>query len=286
VKSELRSETEGSGINGSGNGEFSSRPVDCPDCILPNQADADFPLMLPRQHNGHHNNLVVSESFSILRSRLLKVHNKLGIKSVVITSAESGDGKTVVAVNLAMSLAQLGSKRILLIDGDLRAGDTTRILNLKYQPGIADFLQGNKGFEAVIHVVGSPSLSIAPTGFVPNRVLPEILEGPCWSEFLEQAKEKFDLIIVDCLPASAPVADVELVTAPCDAILLVVYMRHTRREALKRATARMDSKKFLGIILNNSDEIYKHDYSYYDSGSRSSPQPDRSHPRKWGKPYL
>jgi capsular exopolysaccharide synthesis family protein len=265
VKSELKIQTDILGIRGAGrNEEVPPTKIDAAPKVQPIPANANFPLLLPWcESNGDHNNLVVSEAFSVLRSRLLSVQNKLGIKSVVFTSAESGDGKTLVATNVAMSLAQLASKRILLVDGDLRAGDATRILNLKDSPGVVDFLLGNKPFEEVTHVAGFPHLSIAPTGSIPKHALPEILEGPRWAEFLEQAKGRFDLVIVDCLPASAPVADVELVTAPCDAILMVVFMRQTHRAALKRATARLDAKKFLGVVINNCGEIYRYDYSYY-----------------------
>jgi capsular exopolysaccharide synthesis family protein len=221
------------------------------------QADPNFPLVLD------HANQMASESFSILRSRLLSVHNKTGVQSVVITSAEAGDGKTLVAANLALSLGQIGTKRVLLIDADLRAGAATRLLKLKQLPGLGEFLQGRKPFEAVVHPTGFSSLSIAPTGLVAQNTLPQILESPRWSEFIEQAKQKFDLIIVDSLPASAPVADLELLAAHCDAFLFVVQMRQTHRDALKRAVLRLDPKKFLGIVINNAFEIYKYDYDYY-----------------------
>jgi protein-tyrosine kinase len=221
------------------------------------QADPNHPLVLD------HANQMASESFSILRSRLLSVHSKTGIQSIVITSAEAGDGKTLVAANLALSLGQIGTKRVLLVDADLRAGAATRLLKLKQLPGLGEFLQGRKPFEAVVHPTGFSSLSIAPTGLVTQNTLPQILESPRWSEFIEQAKQKFDLIIVDSLPASAPVADLELLAAHCDAFLFVVQMRQTHRDALKRAVLRLDPKKFLGIVINNAFEIYKYDYDYY-----------------------
>jgi protein-tyrosine kinase len=221
------------------------------------QADPNFPLVLD------HSNQMASEAFSILRSRLLSVHSKTGIQSIVITSAEAGDGKTLVAANLALSLGQIGTKRVLLVDADLRAGTATRLLKLKQLPGLGEFLQGRKPFEAVVHPTGFSSLSIAPTGLITQNTLPQILESPRWSEFIEQAKQKFDLIIVDSLPASAPVADLELLAAHCDAFLFVVQMRQTHRDALKRAVLRLDPKKFLGVVINNAFEIYKYDYDYY-----------------------
>jgi len=136
-------------------------------------------------------------------------------------------------------------------------------------PGLGDFLQGRRSFESVMHVTEFPALSIVPTGLVPSKACPQILEGPKWTEFIEQAKLKFDLIIVDSLPLSAPVADLELLTAPCEAILFVVYMRQTNRRALQRVTSRLDPKKFLGIIVNNADEIYDYDYNYYTIRSQA-----------------
>jgi capsular exopolysaccharide synthesis family protein len=220
--------------------------------------NADFPLVLDRHH------LAAAETFSILRSRLLAVHSKLGTRSVVISSAQSGDGKTLVATNLAISLGKLGSKRILFVDGDLRAGTATRVLKLNDLPGLADYLQGKRSFESVVHVTEFPALAVVPTGVVANDTLPQMLEGPRWAEFLEQAKLRNDLVIVDSLPLSAPVADLELLTAPCDAILFVVYMRRTNRQALQRVNAQLDSKKFLGVIINNADEIYDYDKNYYN----------------------
>ncbi len=225
------------------------------------QTRPNFPLVLDNDQAE------AREAFCILRSRLLNVHKKLGTRSVLITSAEAGDGKTLVATNLALSLGQLGRKRILLVDGDLRVGTATRLFNLKQRPGICDFLQEDRPLESVLYPTGFAALSVAPAGFVPPKGLPAILESPRWRQFLEHAKENFDLIIVDSSPATVPVADLELLAVPCDAFLAVVRMRQTHRDALKRIGSRLDVNKLLGVILNNNnvDEIY--DYHYGDYGS-------------------
>jgi capsular exopolysaccharide synthesis family protein len=215
-------------------------------------------------------NPVISESFSILRSRLLGVRRKLGLRSVILTSAEVGDGKTLVATNLAISFGQLSITRVLFVDGDLRTGEATRILKVRHLPGLVDFLQQTKPFEAVVHPTEFASLSVVPTGLVPKTPLPSMLEGPRWSEFLGQARQNFDLIVVDSLPASAPVADLELLAEPCEAILIVVRIRHTHREALKRVAARLDQRKFLGVVINNSNEVYRYDYDYYGLRSHNT----------------
>jgi capsular exopolysaccharide synthesis family protein len=232
------------------------------------QSGPNFPLVLDNNH------VEAIESFSILRSRLLNVHNRLGTRSVLITSPEAGDGKTLAATNLALSFGQLASKRILLVDGDLRVAAVSQIFGLKQAPGVADFLQRKTlTLEAVLHPTGFPALSVTPAGLIPKNTLPAlpaILEGARWREFIEQAKEKFDLIIVDSPPASVPVADLEILAMPCDAFLLVVHMRKTKREALRRVISRLDLKKLLGVVLNNADEIYDYNYGNYDLRSKKN----------------
>lgn len=229
------------------------------------QLDSEFPLVLDPSHT------IAAESFGILRSRLLGVHKSLAIQSVVITSAEAGDGKTLVATNLALSLGQLATKRILLVDGDLRLATASRVFKLQRTSGIGEFLQGAP-FESAVRTTEFPALSVASAGLVPRKALPELFQRQSsrWAEFLEQAKRKFDLIIIDTIPISAHVVDWEILTAPCEALLFVVRMRRTNRQALKRAASRLDQKRLLGVIINNADEIYDYDYGYYYADNPSA----------------
>lgn len=218
---------------------------------------------LPLVSDG--SNGAAAESFSILRSRLLSVHNKLKICSVVITSAESGDGKTLVATNLGLSLSQLGTKRILLVDGDLRIGKVSQIFNIGHKVGVSDFLLANATFGSVICATEIPTLALAGAGTVSKKVVSGLLQGPRWPAFIEKAKKEFDLIVVDTIPVSAPVVDLELLSEPCDAVLLVVRIRQTNRQALKRAASRMNASKFLGVVMNNADEVCEYDYGYLEA---------------------
>lgn len=204
------------------------------------------------------------EAFGILRSRLLGVHSTLGMRTLLITSAEIEEGKTFVSLNLAFSLAQLGHKQILLVDSDLRKSAVTHALQMNGSPGLTDFLQNKVSFESIVRPTTSASLFIVGAGISSNGLLPEILEGSRWAEFLKCAKERFDLVVVDSLPAAAPVADFELLSAPCDKILLVVRLRKTTRDCLVLAMQRIDEKKLLGVVVNDSDQLkkYKH-YGYY-----------------------
>jgi capsular exopolysaccharide synthesis family protein len=190
------------------------------------------------------------------------------IRTVVIASPQKQDGKSLTSANLAISLAQLRRERILLIDGDLRLNGITRLLGLQGRTGVADFLQQRANFESCIKATTLPHLYVAPAGNVSEESLPAILEGAGWPEFLNRGKSEFGFIIVDSVPISAPIADFELLLAACDALLLVVHVRKTTREALD-FTAQQVNGKLLGVVVNNFEPRADSDYRSYYSGKKS-----------------
>jgi protein-tyrosine kinase len=230
--------------------------------IVPNQ---DKPLII------NADDPVAIEAFSILRSRLLKACEP-DKRAILITSAEQGEGKTVVAVNLALSLAQLGQKRILLVDSDLRVCGVTHMLDVYNRYGLADFLRSEQPLESVIHPTNIRNLSVVPAGQDPTKSLPEVLEGARWSEFIAAAKKHFDMIVVDSLPFTAPVVDLELLMAPCDNFVLTIQIGKTRRTNIRRVAQWMDKQKLLGIVVNNADKLKDGSYSssYYGRPSNGA----------------
>jgi non-specific protein-tyrosine kinase len=220
--------------------------------------DQESPLII------NTNDPIASEAFGILRSRLLKACEQ-SKKTVLLTSAEQGEGKTVVAINLALSLAQLGQKRILLVDSDLRVCGVTGFLGVGDRYGLADFLRSERPIEAVIYPTNYSYLSVVPAGQTPTKLLPEILEGGRWVEFINAVKERFDLIVIDSLPITAPVVDLELLTAPCDGVLITVQIGKTHRSNLNRIVRWADKQKLLGVIVNNAGKLKDGSYSssYY-----------------------
>jgi protein-tyrosine kinase len=247
---EQSTKTDGTSAQLSKNGTVQIRP------------NPNAPLVINRH------DIIAQEAFGILRSRLLKA-NETGIQTILVTSSEQGEGKTVVAINAALSLAQLEQKRILLVDGDMRAGGVTEFLSLETRSGLCNYLRGEKPIEAVIHATNFPFLSVVPAGQTPEGALPEALEGSHWPEFLQQVKEQFDLIIVDALPISAPVVDLELLLSPCDAYLVTVQIGKTPRSSMERLAQWMDRKKFLGVIVNNADKLNDGSYLYGYYGSKN-----------------
>jgi capsular exopolysaccharide synthesis family protein len=219
------------------------------------RSNAKYPLLVDPQHKQ------AAEYFGILRTRLLNARAKSGLGSVLVTSAQKQEGKSLICINLAISLAQLNRDRILLVDGDLRMKGLSSVLELEQAPGLSDFLQDRTSFEACVRATSLSHLSVVSAGEIAEELVPAALEGPRWVEFLDLAKRDFGLIVVDSVPITAPIADFELLLAGCDSALLVVQLRRAKWEALEVASARMNGK-LLGIIVNNSEPSDLDHYSY------------------------
>ena len=129
--------------------------------------------------------------------------------------------------------------------------------------GLGDFLQRQEPFESCTRVTTLPHLYVTPSGCAPETLLPALLESPRLVEFLDRAKRDFALIIVDSVPASALIADFELLLAACDSALLVVQLRKTTSGALDTTLERLGGK-LLGTVVNNA-EPRADDYRYYRS---------------------
>jgi len=225
-------------------------------------ADPAYPLLLDEEQ------VVAAERFSVLRTRVLNAYAKSGIRSVMITSPQTAEGKSLICINLALSLAQLGKGPILLVDADLRVRGISRLFGAEEDSGVGDFLEGRATLNASIRKTNVPFLFVASAGKLSEESLPAVLEGRRWPEFLEQAKQQFKFIIVDSVPVAAPIADFELLSAACDAVLLIVHLRKTTREALTLTMQRLDSK-LLGLVINNIDVRVGSDYhSYYHTKKR------------------
>jgi len=155
--------------------------------------------------------------------------------------------------------SQLHDKRVLLLDGDIRTGGLTRLLNFTPLPGLADVLSGRCSPESAVLETNHPNLYVCGSGSTALSP-PELYAGHRWHEFIQWCNESFQLVVVDA-PPIMNLADVELMTAACDGVLLVVRGRHTRRDVLQKSARQLDAKKLLGVVYNISVGIH-HKYYY------------------------
>jgi capsular exopolysaccharide synthesis family protein len=163
---------------------------------------------------------------------------------LAVVSAESGEGRTRLAANLAVSLAQLG-RRTLLIDADLRRPRQHQVFDLPGpHGGLAALLADPSAAEAIQAVDDMAPLFVLPSGTVPAHPL-ELLESPGFTALLAELSQRFDHILLDT-PAYTAGSDVLAICARCQASLLVVRPQHTRT---RHARALIDALRHSGTLM-------------------------------------
>ena len=213
------------------------------------------------------------EAYRALRTKLVRFQSTQGVRSVVISSAEAGEGKTVSALNLALSMAQLPSQRVLLIDADLRTFGLSVATGAVETPGLAEVLEGQVSFEQAILATNIPNLFIVGAG-EPKRPPGDLFAGPSFKEFIGRCNEVFSMVLVDCPPLMG-LADFEVVSAACDGVLLVIRAHKTKRQRLADLVPLLCDRKLLGLVLNGQErQRHKSLYGYYygKNGGNSHPR--------------
>ena len=214
-----------------------------------------------------------AEVFRGLRTSLL-VGMKMQNKTVLqITSTNPHDGKTTISTNLAVSIAN-SNRRVLLIDGDLRSPNLHSIFGIANGTGLSNYLHEEKQFDDVLLTTPVENLTLVTAGT--NRTNPaEILSSPLFKKFLDEAREKFDIIVLDTPPVLA-VSDTCIMASEADNVLLVVRAVKNGRPSVMHAAylLREVGANICGIAVNafrshrfynthgDSRESYGYGYGY------------------------
>jgi capsular exopolysaccharide synthesis family protein len=178
-----------------------------------------------------------------------------------VTSALPGDGKTTLASNLAISLAQ-ANKRVLLIDADLRRPRLHVIFDAQREAGLSCVLSGEKSLGEAILATNVRGVDVIPCGFVPPNPA-ELLDSDNFQEMLTSARERYDYVLLDT-PAVLAAADASIVASRADCVLLVIgNSRDGRPAALQaRETVKSVGAQILGVVLNAMQPA-QHEYCRY-----------------------
>ena len=210
----------------------------------------------------------MSEAFRALRTALLLSQAGRPPQVILVTSALPREGKTTAAANLAVTLAQLGD-RTLLIDADLRKPGIGRLLNMtsgKYA-GLSSYLAGVSSLDLVtVQHPSVPNLSAIPTGPLPPNPA-DLLSSHRLADAIAQLRAKFKFIVIDTPPVMAA-TDAVILSVQADGVLLVVRSGETPKEAFTRTRDLLVSVKcrLLGVVLNavnsNAPDYY-YSYRYY-----------------------
>jgi polysaccharide biosynthesis transport protein len=196
---------------------------------------------------------ILAEAFRNLRTSVVYATPDRPPKTMLVTSLQQQDGKTSVSTNTAITLAQLGTGDVLLVDADLRHPDLHRILDVPQTPGLSDLLVGGVGVADVIRPTRIPHLFVIPAGPVPTNPA-ELLFSSRFTQAMAEVGERFTHIVVDSPPMMG-VSDTLVLAPRVEGVILVVRQRHTGRDAAQRAVQMLGSvrARILGVVVNHAD---------------------------------
>ncbi len=205
----------------------------------------------------------ISETYKALRTSIL-LSSVEPVKSFVVTSSVENEGKTTTAINLAISFAQL-EQQVLLVDADLRKPKIHSVFGLDNSVGLSNYLT-RQIIQDIIKKSDIPNLNIIPAGPLPPNPS-ELLSSKRMKDFIDNATERFDIVIFDTAPLIT-VTDTTILSAVANGTVLVIRSGKTSFDLARRATKLLTdaNSRILGTVLNGMDtkkEGYKYLYPYY-----------------------
>lgn len=211
----------------------------------------------------------IVEAFRTIRMGILFAASQKPIKILLVTSSVEGEGKTTTSVNIAVALARMGEK-VLLVDGDLRRRTLHKRFGLDNAKGIGSVIVENADLSAVIRPVAAvKNMSVLTAGpAVPNPA--ELLASERMKEMLASLRGRFDRIIIDSPPV-LPISDPLVLSQLCDGVIMVIRGGTTSRVIAKKACEALEklNANIVGVVMNNvriTDKAYGYYYSYYSYG--------------------
>ncbi len=207
----------------------------------------------------------VATEFRRLYSNLKSRKGTENLKTIMITSAIIGEGKSLTSSLLSMTMADLTKAKIGLVDFDLRRPKLNIYFNLPIENGVSDVLGGKIGIKEICRKTTIPNLTVLCAG-KPNNNPSEIIDRADIPAFFQELKFYFDYIVIDSPPV-IPVSDPLLIADQVDGVLLVVRAGTTQREVVGRAVNLLKNAKvnLLGAVLNDCESVLPYYYkeSYY-----------------------
>jgi capsular exopolysaccharide synthesis family protein len=212
-----------------------------------------------------------AETFRMIRTNLAFMSPDEPLRSVVVTSAMPLEGKTTIASNLAVTLAQFG-RSVLLVDSDLRRPRLHRVLEVDNQIGLSTLVEGRSSWSASVHGTKIDGLSLLTSGPIPHNPS-ELLHSEAFARVREQLLQHFDYVLFDSPPMGA-VTDAAILAPQVDGVLLVVRAGTSTLHAVAGARKQLTSVsgRLVGAVLNDADlriKGYRYGaggYSYRSAG--------------------
>jgi len=203
-------------------------------------------------------------NFKVLRGQILFPRDREIPRSILVTSAFPGEGKTFVASNLATTFALSVDERVMLIDADLRRARMHQLFGIANARGLRDYLMGEKGLDELLVKTGIEKLSLIPAGRTPRNPS-ELLSSSMMTRFLEETRERYKdhFIIIDSPPTNIT-SEVKFLSKYADGIIFVVLAQKTPRREISKALDNLGRDKILGVVFNGYDQAHRSYHKYYD----------------------
>ena len=248
------------------------------------------------------------EAYRALRTSVLSELSKKNDKVLIITSADSREGKTLTTLNMAIMVAQMG-KRVLLLDMDLRRGRLHRSLGLEREPGVTDVLRERGSLRDIVQPARIENLFLAPAGSTTDDSA-ELLQSCDITGMIVDVQDEYDYVFMDTSPVLRVTDTVILATQGIGQVLYVARVNHTPKPMIRYSLDMLKDASILGLVMNSIElhrisslyyayqypnyayysnaYTYGYDYYYYDdrrtgSGEGKSRAGFRSRAQKTGK---
>jgi capsular exopolysaccharide synthesis family protein len=228
----------------------------------------------------------ISEAYRSLRTNILFANIDKPIKTLIISSSATKEGKSTTVANLAITMSQMGS-RVLIIDADLRRPTIHTLFKIDRQIGLTNALLGTYTLDEVIKPTGIENLDVISAGDIPPNPS-ELLSSNAMRKALQILSQRYDLILIDSPPVIA-VTDAAVLATRVDGVLLVVSSGYVTRNEVLRAMQLLGNVRanLIGVLLNGLDikRIYGsyyyyyhyYQYYYYYGNKRKSHRPKELH---------
>ncbi len=204
-----------------------------------------------------------AENFRILKSQILFPKDGESPRTIMVTSAFPGEGKTFTSANLAVSLALGIDEYVLLVDCDLRKPNLHEIFGYSNTEGLHEYLTGKRELPELLIRTKVEKLSLLTAGSLSSNPA-ELLSSTMMKEFLKEVRGRYQdrFIIVD-VPPSQVTAETNVLANYVDGIIFVVMAQKSPRETIKRSIENLGKKKILGIVFNGYSKAHKSYHKYY-----------------------
>ncbi|SPD74974.1 putative Non-specific protein-tyrosine kinase [uncultured Desulfobacterium sp.] len=204
-----------------------------------------------------------AENFKVLKGQIFFPKDGIRPRTILVTSAFPGEGKSFIAANLAASIAQGMNEYALLVDCDFRRPRIHKILGYSNKEGLSDYLTGKKPLHELLIKTKIEKLSLLTSGTSPSKPS-ELLSSNMMKELFQEFKERYDdrYVIVDTAPSHV-ISEVNILAKYVDGVIFVVMAGKSPREVIQKSIEAIGKEKVLGIIFNGYEKAYKPYDRYY-----------------------